>query len=335
MKTKFDTRQCAHVWAQRSQPYGEGSNTHFDGSVFYSYQTPIAAFVPLKNGAVSPNDPVLITSRTYSVTTSGKHMPAVWRAISCDAFRVPDIGHGGGMTDTARIGPASDPKSWAPVHKANLAYLVAQYRDTVAAALKRSRVNPQWQSAVDVVMSLDPLAMAATRYARTFKMRKPKFDTGRDGARIWARFEKLAAERGTPAYRAKQAKARAAKAAKEAKQRAEAAAKYAAHVADWRNGDTHYLPQNPDSCDPRALLRVHNDEVQTSRGARVGIRAARRLLAYVEQIRAAGVDADPINVAIDSFPVRRISASGDITVGCHFIPWEEIEAIAPAVRGAV
>lgn len=86
MKTVFDTRQCAHVWAQRSQDSGRTPtrSASFTGSVFYSYATPIANFAPINaKGDVA----ALVTSHGYSNTTNGKHKPAV-RAITAEGLQI-------------------------------------------------------------------------------------------------------------------------------------------------------------------------------------------------------------------------------------------------------
>ena len=55
MKTVFNTRQCAHVWAQQTQFEGRNASNsvHFRDRTFYSYATPIAAIVETKSRTVA------------------------------------------------------------------------------------------------------------------------------------------------------------------------------------------------------------------------------------------------------------------------------------------
>lgn len=71
-------------------------------------------------------------------------------------------------------------------------------------------------------------------------------------------------------------------------------------------------------------LRVYNDEVQTTHGARVPIIEARKLY----QALKAGVDVS--GQRIGHYTVTRVEGEY-IIIGCHTIPLSEIERIAPEV----
>ena len=51
MKTVFDNRQLAHVWASQSQEHGRGSSFYFNGRVIYSYRDswPLAVITPFRD----------------------------------------------------------------------------------------------------------------------------------------------------------------------------------------------------------------------------------------------------------------------------------------------
>lgn len=70
--------QAADKWAN-TQGVGKSSNgnLNYSGHVVRSYRTPIAAIITNPAG----QSVALVTSEVYSVTTSGKHMPAVRRAL--------------------------------------------------------------------------------------------------------------------------------------------------------------------------------------------------------------------------------------------------------------
>ena len=79
-KQVFKTNEIAHLWAHRTQDSARNAqgNFYFDGDTIYSYGShfPIARHVENKR----KEHAVLITTRTYSVTTSG-HVSDVKRAI--------------------------------------------------------------------------------------------------------------------------------------------------------------------------------------------------------------------------------------------------------------
>ena len=70
--------EAATKWA-KTQDVGKSSNGNLNycGHVIRSYSTPIAAIITNPAG----QSVALVTSEVYSVTTSGKHMPAVRSAL--------------------------------------------------------------------------------------------------------------------------------------------------------------------------------------------------------------------------------------------------------------
>lgn len=340
MKTVFDSSQCAHIWAQRSQPHGRNAtnSVHFDGGTFYSYATPIANFAPL-NKREPRRYAALISSRSYSATTNSKHLPVVRSAVhGVHVFYVPDVGVSAGRAPSEISGPMSDPASWKKVHKTNLAYLVGEY-----AALKAKLLRLQswgWTDPGDAAASLMRALQPVRRYAELFKLREPKLPIDADSSEIWARCERLTLERASPKYAAKQAAsaarrevADAKKAAKRARENELALAASAVRIAAWRAGEIDSLRYHDTDGRVGAMLRVKGAEVQTSQGARVSVTDAKELLRQVQRVRRLGfahtVTPTPDALKIGAFPVKRIETNGDITVGCHFIRWEEIERIAP------
>ncbi len=96
--------QTAIKWA-KTQDVGKSSNgnLNFSGHIIRSYRTPIAAIITNPAG----QSVALVTSVTYSVTTSGKHMPAVHGALrgaSIPAYMAPESV----LFDIARVDTAQD-----------------------------------------------------------------------------------------------------------------------------------------------------------------------------------------------------------------------------------
>lgn len=320
MKTVFDNAMCAHIWAQRSQPFGRSNSMSFDGCVIKSYQTPIAAFVPLARERVTkepvytsreaPRGVALVTCDSYSATTASKHLPAVCNAIRDNAlcFSVPDIGYSGGRADTLRVGPASDPKSWKATHRANAAWMVKTYREEVARLLK-SRSGGEWR-----VEQLEAKARAITQYAAVFGAKLPRDyepSIRTDVAAIMARWDRLVNDP---------------KAMEKARQRA---ARQELADADrlekWRK-----FEGGPPSGEYAALrYNVTRQEFETSQGARVSLDDAAQFFALWDDAKAFGWLPSPAvggQHMVSAFPLREIEKGGNVRIGCHRIRAEEIEA---------
>lgn len=323
MKTVFSNAQCAHVWAQQSQPFGRSSSMEFDGAVLKSYSTPIAAFSPVTPSGYRP---VLITSHSYSATTNGKHIPAARSAVrgARHVFHVPDVGHAGDRADTARVGPASDFASWAPVHANNLAYLVAGWHERIASELRR---RTWWQEPAEIMVELHK---EIADYCIAFCLPMPALDMPEAVAQIRTYRADMDARKNDPAAKARLIETRAKRI--EAAQR-----KHAASIEAWRAYGTA-LSQDAQNSTGGALLRIAGGEVVTSLGARVPLNDARRVLDVVDHIRASGTkgwrrpaDDDRARYALGPFVLDSVDARG-VHAGCHFISWAEIDRARPAIK---
>lgn len=340
MKTVFNGSMVAHVWAQQSQESGRnaGRSFSFEGEVLYSYATPIAAFTKAADG--SPV--VLMSSHRYSVTTA-KHMSEARRAVrsQTQVFTVPDIGHSGGRARTLRRLAPRLPFAWAEVHRTNTEYLAEYYADTVGKCLRVQSWN--WADISDVLKWLEGTASYAIGYAQTFGLQPPKLDTRADAARIWARCERLTAERNAPGADEKRERLREQRAA--AKERREQRARElraldgAAKLAKWRDGENFYGYRLPLLANGSAALRISKDgaKVQTSQGAEVPVSDAAHILRGLEIMRGNGMTewrrppGQVLGYNLGPFHLDAFDARG-ITAGCHFISWTEVEAIAPKLR---
>ena len=117
---------------------------------------------------------------------------------------------------------------------------------------------------------------------------------------------------------------------KETRERAEAYIK-ATCVSEWQLGIIDSIPYSYRPED--ALLRVRNDEVQTSHGAIVSTSQALRILPVIRKCRdtQTGFIANGHTEHIGQFAVREIKPNGDMVVGCHSIKWAEIEKVAAII----
>lgn len=363
MKTVFNSEMTAHVWAALSQPHGRNSadSMSFDGSVAYSYRTPVAHIVETGeiHGA-SAQRIALFHSDSFSTTTNGRHLPKYRRAVRDNVertFTVPDLLLG--------LFHATNEH---PGHGVNVAYLQAQY-DKEVAELMRSPCDswkvadididsemPQYSDAGYVGRQTMPhvklwrIAEGIREYVDAFVLQRKVADWGRDwngdGDKIIARRDRLLAD---PKRAAKREAGRVQREALEARRIAERAREQAernaAAMEAWTEGWPMFGRSRVSDAEGGALLRMSPGryEVETSWGAEVPARDARMVLKFYDRVRAEQAAGelvtwvrgdDSINESrfiLGSFALDRINADGSIKVGCHTINAPEIEKIRAAL----
>lgn len=113
-------------------------------------------------------------------------------------------------------------------------------------------------------------------------------------------------------------------AAKTAQENAEA-------IVKWRAGEYARLPYNID-----AMLRISADgqNVETSNGVNFPIAHAKRGLALVRSVMARGEawETNGHTCHLGHYRIERIAPNGDVTAGCHFVKFSEIECVAPQIE---
>lgn len=97
----------------------------------------------------------------------------------------------------------------------------------------------------------------------------------------------------------------------------------AAEEEAWRNGSNKARPIG-------TLLRVEGDEIVTSRGARVSIEDARKGFTIATSKRNEGWECGLADIRIGEYPLRKIDKDA-VTIGCHVIPWTEIDRITASL----
>lgn len=325
----FDNAQTIHVWAAQTQPSGRSHNGNlsFDGPTLYSYSTPIANIVPGADGA-----PVaIITSHTYSVTTTGKHMPHSRDVSHMRRFSVPCLMIRSGVC----VGRYREPVGTdAERHAANVAHFLTLYASGIAGA-RRARELPYGMEDGAERASFGPgrYLDAVRSYCATFALPLPADlpDYAADLDAIRRHHMDRAAKANTPVAIAKRARDAARRAERDAAR--EAAAREASRIARedaktkltaWLDGVPVALPwevaQTPSG---GAYVRVRENVVETSSGARVPLAHAKRLLAMAAQIRASGREWAG-SVPVGAFVLRHIAPNGDARVGCHFLEFAEM-----------
>lgn len=336
IKHVVPTEEVAHLWMHKAQSDARnGSNFYFEGDTIYSYGShfPIARHVTSKSGR---KHAILFTTRGYSVTTS-KHIGIVRVAIQGNNVPVFHVEHPeyevSGSSNTERY-VAGIVEAIAKQSKARSTYRIQGYFEE-ARSLKAE----------------------CKAYCEFFGLKNPKFPKllalpadfeGRQEREKQRNEERQERER---VQREAQAKAWA-------EQNAAVISKYKddlaiwetnreAHIANWMAGDsldlptrpyTHYafrddgiyvpeLPKLP------TMLRIVGDDVETSQHATFPMAHAKRGLALVRSVMARGTDwqTNGHTCHLGPYKIDKITAEGTVFAGCHVVPWESIERIAPAL----
>jgi len=296
----YDDRMVAHVWANQSQEEARNSRGtfYFEDQTIYSYGAhfPIAKFVTNKKGQRA----VLFTTDTYGPTTA-KHINFVHGALR--GLDVP-------VFNVSRL-------------DIDAAFAKEQYlRRTDEMLTKASKARLYAESYMNRAREV---AQEANAYAKFFgyrwKLKVPEFGP-----------EALAEIRANlKAHEAKQEKLRAAERVEQERRRIEQVEKEAEQRVEWLAGvNNSYHSSYRYSQNEETLLRVHDDEVQTSRGAVVPVDHARKVWPHILKCQAEGREfvANGRTIKVGEFAIDRIEVNGDIKAGCHFIKFDQIHKIA-------
>jgi hypothetical protein len=95
-------------------------------------------------------------------------------------------------------------------------------------------------------------------------------------------------------------------------------------INQWLSGERDNLGYHVSS---DTLLRVKGDSVQTSRGAEIPVSHTASLWALVNSVISAERELI-LNKRIGVYSLSKIETTGNITVGCHYIKFEQLQRIA-------
>lgn len=109
----------------------------------------------------------------------------------------------------------------------------------------------------------------------------------------------------------------------------------AKQIADWRAGLINHAPHGA-----ATMLRlgyfeggkfgVSHQTVETSRGACIPVDDAKRLWPVILRVMDGERDYE-VGMDLGGYKLTKVCRSGDIVVGCHTIPWGEIQQIAESL----
>lgn len=255
----------------------------------HNYGGPLSAVL-----AAEESRAVLFTTRTYSVTTA-KHLSfarGALHGLNVPVFHVPDIDASARGSDATRD------------H-----YRAAVDALMLRAARARGSATPVrcWNEAVALAEEANDYAAF---FGRRWRIKAPQLAP-----------EVLATYRERVARQARRDKA------KQAKREAERAALHAESLRAWRAGESDSL-----NWPGPTALRIAHDRIETSRGAHVPLEVAPLVWRLVTLSRRRGLSwapgQDDPRPRLGDFTLDAISAGGDITAGCHVIPFAELLGIA-------
>ena len=315
MRTVVGKNEVAHFWANQTQScaYTPRRDFSFDGRHINSYRARIATLVP-------DAQCVLYNWRYIGFSkTTNEHFSIVRRAV--DRNRYPNA--------------FEVPETNVPVHKrggelhhdhvVNVKHFIQRHADRlVAADQPRIRQNTReaaqeqaryWIRQADAYCKLFKLPRAVTRLL--------------DQKALANAHALLAADRERAAAEVKRRMA-AAEAANVERLRVNGLTPEQA-LAEWREGK---IGSYPCSGYPDMRLRIRADKVETSRGANIPVEHAKRVWPILLRAKRNGThitaeQGGGLHFGVyQSFHEFNAEGSGALVVGCHSIPFEELEYVA-------
>ena len=313
MKTRFSSREIAHVWANLpfgSEAHGKSpGNASFSGNAFNSYATTIARKVEGKGGAVA----VLVDCASFSVSTS-KTQSRLRCAIppSLPVFHVQCGLH------CQSLGLSG----------AEVADNIRQQADSLIEQASKARGRAE-RLLADASAKVGEYNRAISFFGLSRKQWAPDLAQLTIAAKEKAKASKLAAQRKADVEKARSAKFSP------------------LFVELWRNhGETtqqwaelkekagRVYSASPYPAPFNCILRLSADgsRVETSKGAQVLVRSVKFLYALAKGCKDSGKGMDSVDCAmlppLDHYRVNTITAEGHVTAGCHEINFAEVEYIA-------
>ena len=309
--------QVIHIWAQGKGKKARGGNIRCEDDCLYSYSTMIARWYDLpKNKRCT-----VVTSKTYSVTTSGKHMPRY-----CDMPGNHPVYYFHGDVDDL-------PNDWSEARKVLLKQQVTQLDPMIEALHKMTSMRSySLESVFAHARKVDTFATEHKLRSLISKDARITSSAMHDNPLEWIEsFDALLADRcrrqlektaerdrvRDEQRRAQYERNREAWEKQNAERARIAAMKKEEKIAEWRAGN---LPSHLFN-DAPMMLRINGKEIETSHGARITIDEAR---AFFPQLHRRSItQGEPVG------HFRFQAVTGDnVIIGCHTIPLVEIYRIA-------
>lgn len=305
MKTVFDNRQAAHVWAQQNQPSGRSNNGNmfFEGRTIYSYgyHFPMASFVT--------GDTVFINSDRYSSST-GKQQGYVSYAVN----------HKNRLYVSTRVikSFAQEKEFGKATQKALSDDAIREAKSWIEKAAKR---KARKFAANDLIKAQGAMIQAEHIFVY-FDAQPPKefreFKKTLSGDDVQKVIE---AEKSRLD---KEEKARI-------KREKEAQEKLKISCLLWAEFKEHDMPVYQSK---KIYMRINGDEIETTKGAKFPVSHAVKAFKVIRALKDKGQDwhKNGKTIHLGHFEIDSVDALGNVKAGCHFVEWDEIERLARILK---
>lgn len=310
MKTVFDNRQCAHIWAQQTQEHGRTNN----GNVFFHNKTIYSYGHHFPMGHFYNDDTVLLNSDSYSVST-GKQQGYVRYAVN----------HKRRLYVSTNVLKAF---IWDNSFNANAQSIaVKECKDTVQHYLQRAtakkaakyKANDVQAAQNAVEQCQDLFNEFGADYLPELKALADIVYTDDINKAIAAEKERLEKETAERLVKEK------------AKQEI-----IAFEMQNfWIRGQA--MPSYHPSASNKIYMRVKGDDIETSKGASFPVDHAKRAFIFIRNWKENHTGenwsrATNRTIHLGHFAVDTIDTQGNVQAGCHFVEWDEIERIARELK---
>ena len=308
-KTVYPTREVPHLWIHETQESARNAqgNVSFDGDTIYSYSQAIARIVHnRRKGKV-----VLFRDESFSVTTSG-HQSNVRNSIPSDVpvFTVPSIG----VSSTSYYYKHPNVEDNVVDHKHNL----KSYQNRIdSAVLAAKRAHKR---SANRVRSAARTAVEGDAYAEFFNL-KTRFHI----PELPGMAEKVQQQQESNRIEAEQWEARDRIFKRQLEEERERF--ISEDLPAWRSGEKNHIRfpwEFP------VALRIVDDQVQSSQGASIPAEHAKKVVPIVRAIQKGTRPAYVTNghtIHLGHYALNSITGDGTITVGCHVIPFSEVDYV--------
>lgn len=307
MRTVVSSREVAHLWAHQAQDEARnsGGTLYFRGDTIYSYGSHFPIARRVRAGLV------LFTTDSYSVTTA-KHISYVRQAIPLS-------------WEVILVTRPDESPDW----------LLQGVHNEIEEAMKRMVTPRTRRTTKDRLFGeIAGLVAKGNRLAEIFEI---TLDGSTGPRKPFAMPESLEAIRAEVEERKRQREEEERIAAERYRERqkadrAQRRIEYAAVMERWRNSSDYiHIPYGLPT-----MLRIVGNEVETSYGARFPVAHARRGLRLVRSVMASGQEYNHTDHSfhLGSYVIQKIETNGNVTAGCHYVEWSEIERIAPLLETA-
>lgn len=291
MKTVFSNRMTPHVWAQQSQSEGRNSNDtlFFEGATIYSYNRGFPIATFRKEG-------LFFTSRTYSATTA-RHVSLARQAVNtCDiTFFIANP-----LADTRRA------------HEENYRAIMEECK-ALLSKLPNARQRKQ-----KYIEAAQRYAASAYAYSKLFKLGHRAFE-----------INETTLTKITEVERKAYIKRQKIIATRQEEQEREALLK----MESWQRFELARAPYVPSG---KVFMRVDlaKSVIETSQGATFPTGDAIIAFKQIALVRKHKLELDPCTfrggsyAKLGHFRIDKVTPEGNVTAGCHFVAWDQIEYCA-------